>query len=114
MTTSTRSDTVNWRAYQLVSCYLLLSLLWAVIVPGGAWPLSPWHYVSMGIDLVLLASVLLLRPRLFPENGRNYPRVTRANILFGLGLVAGVGLLLIRFTSDAAWWTGHLRSGLPF
>jgi hypothetical protein len=114
MTTSARSGTVNWRAYQLVSIYLFLSFLWAAIVPGGAWPLSPWHYVSMGIDLALLACVLLLRPRLFPENGRSDPRAAWANLLFGLGLMAGIGLLLIRFTSDAAWWTGHLRSGLPF
>jgi hypothetical protein len=114
MNTSTQSNATNWRVYQFVSIYLFLRFLWAIVVPGGEWPLPPWHYVSMGIDLVLLACVLLMRPRLFPEQGYNDPRATWANILFGLGLVAGIGLLLIRFTSDAAWWTGHLRSGLVF
>ena len=28
--------------------------------------------------------------------------------LFWTGLVAGVGLLAIRMTSNASWWTGHL------
>jgi hypothetical protein len=31
-------------------------------------------------------------------------------MLFWFGLIAGVGSLLIRFTGDAAWWTGHLRN----
>jgi hypothetical protein len=114
MTTETQSNTANWRVYQFVSIYLFLRFLWAVVVPGGEWPLPPWHYISMGIDVVLLACILLMRPRLFPEKGHDDPRATTANVLFGLGLIAGLGLLLIRFTSDAAWWTGHLRSGLPF
>jgi hypothetical protein len=32
--------------------------------------------------------------------------------LFIAGAVSGVGLFLIRFTSDAAWWTGHLQYSL--
>lgn len=113
MDTPAQPNSTNWRIYQCVSIYLFLRFLWAVLIPGGEWPLPPWHYVSMGIDLVLLVCVVLMRPQLFPAGSQD-PRAGMANVLFGLGLVAGVGLLLIRFTSKAAWWTGHLRSGLPF
>lgn len=109
MAISTRSNATSWKIYQALSIYLVLRFLWAIFTPGGEYPMPPWHYVSMGINLVLLACVLLMRPGLFPEQGYNDPRAGWANVLFGLGLIAGVGLLGIRFTSNAAWWTGHLR-----
>ncbi len=101
----------SWRILHFVSIYLVVRLLWSVFVPGGSWPLPPWHYVSMGIDVVLLACVLLIRSQILANATYNDPRRSRANLLFGLGVVAGICLLLIRCTSDAAWWTGHLRSG---
>jgi len=112
MDTSGRQNQANWRVYIFVSIYLAIRFLWGVFVPGGEYPMPPWHYVSMGVDLVLLICVLMLRSRLFPELGANDPRTTWANVLFGVGLVSGIGLLAIRFTSNAAWWTGHLRSGI--
>ena len=114
MTTSTQPNTTNWRVYQFVSIYLVLRFLWAIVIPGGEWPLPPWHYDSMGIHLLLLVAVIVLRSQVFALAPYDDPRRSMGNILFGLGLVAGVGLLLIRFTSDQAWWTGHLRSGLDF
>lgn len=111
MTASDRPPVDNWLTFRIVAIYLVARFLWAVLVPGGEWPLPPWHYVSMGIDLALLASMIVMRARL-SFTGPTEHRRTFGNTLFGLGLVAGVGLILIRFTSDAAWWTGHLRSGL--
>ena len=114
MTTSTQPNTSTWRIYQFVSIYLFLRFLWAVAVPGGEYPMPPWHYVDMGVDLLLLGCVVVLRSQIFAAAPHDDPRRSTGNILFGLGLVAGVGLLLIRFTSNAAWWTVHLRSGLDF
>jgi hypothetical protein len=39
------------------------------------------------------------------------PYVRWACSIFGLGVAAGIIMLLVRFTSDHAWWTGHLRGG---
>jgi hypothetical protein len=33
--------------------------------------------------------------------------------MYWAGLLAGIGLLLIRLHSDASWWTGHLMFSLP-
>jgi lipid-A-disaccharide synthase-like uncharacterized protein len=108
MTTANQQGKSVPTVFWFISIYLIVRFLWAVLVPGGEWPVSPSHYISMGIDLLLLVALFGLRSRLseVPDNSR---RAT-ATILFWFGVVAGVGLLLIRFTSDAAWWTGHLTN----
>jgi len=52
--------------------------------------------------------VFILRFRLSEKLGDNPSRATFATVLFWCALGAGVGSLLIRFTSESAWWTGHL------
>ncbi|HEY1780709.1 MAG TPA: hypothetical protein VGG79_09815 [Roseiarcus sp.] len=39
------------------------------------------------------------------------PHVRWGGWLFALGVAAGIIMLLSRFTSDYAWWTGHLGGG---
>lgn len=97
-----------WAIYVLAACYLVFLFFWRILLPGGEWPLPPMHYVSMGLDLVLMAVVFALRFRLTAYLDRNPARATLATVLFWCALGAGIGSLLIRFTSDAAWWTGHL------
>lgn len=66
----------------------------------------------MGIDLVLLGAIIGMRSRLF-ESAQD-PRLTSANLLLAAGIVSGVGLIGLRFTSDSAWWTGHYRNNAFF
>ncbi|MBX3580569.1 MAG: hypothetical protein KF810_01550 [Rhizobiaceae bacterium] len=107
-----RKLAIRWRLYQFFTIWLMARFVWAAAVAGGEWPLPPSHYISMGIDLVLVGAILVLRSRLF--DSAQDPRLTFANLLLVAGLVSGLGLIGIRFTSDAAWWTGHYRNDAFF
>jgi hypothetical protein len=95
--------------FLLMALYLILMFLWRAIVPGGGWPLPPWHYISMGIDVVLVGCLIALRSRQSDAE----PRSQASTTLFWLGVTAGIGSLLIRFTGEGAWWTGHLFNEFP-
>jgi hypothetical protein len=94
-----------------IACLLIADCVWRLVTPGGPWPVSPWRYLSMGVDLLLLAGLIALW-RSYPAPTPDAPPHVRwGGSLFGLGIAAGVIVLLLRFTSDHAWWTGHLRGG---
>lgn len=97
-----------WLFFLIISAALVLRFLWAVIVPGGGWPLSPVHYMHMAADLLMTVGVFGLRAQLGPDLDADDGRRRVAGILFPAAVISGIGLLVIRFTSDAAWWTGHL------
>ncbi len=101
-----------WYFFLFFCAYLILRFLSGLFIPGGEWPLSPAHYLSMAIDLGLLAGVFGARSQLFAKLPEMDTRRPIAGILFVAAVISGVGLLLIRFTSDQAWWTGHLQDGL--
>lgn len=108
MANGTAKRDSTWGIFVLAACYLVFLFLWRVIVPGGEWPLPPTHYITMGLDVALIAVVVFLRSRLSAQLAETPSRATLAMVLFWCALGAGVGSLLIRFTSKAAWWTGHL------
>jgi hypothetical protein len=107
MTTEARQGNSGWASFLAISIYLIARFLWRIVFEGGSWPLPPWHYVSMLIDVGLMIALIALRPS---ESGLEESRRGTASLMFWLGILAGVASLLIRFTSDAAWWTGHLRN----
>ena len=63
--------------------------------------------LSMGADIGLVA-LWGSYPAPTPDAP---PHVRWGGWLFGLGVAAGIIMLLLRFTSEHAWWTGHLRGG---
>ena len=94
----------------LVTALLTLKFLWNLLVAGGERPLSPVHYMTMGIELAMLIGLVGLRSQIAGVLSADDGRHNTMRILFVVGVIAGVGLLAIRFTSDAAWTTGHLRN----
>ncbi|CAG0953968.1 MAG: hypothetical protein F9K19_10345 [Rhizobiaceae bacterium] len=108
MADKARKADSTWAIFVLAACYLVFLFLWRILLPGGAWPPPPMHYASMGLDILLIAVVFALRFRLSEHLGANPSRATFATVLFWCALGAGFGSLLIRFTSESAWWTGHL------
>ncbi len=99
-----------WPIYLIVSGYLILRFATAIFLRGGEWPMPPSHYLQMAVDLGLLVGLIGLRSQFYAKLDRYDSRRGLAGVLFIFGVISGVGLLLIRFTSDAGWWTGYLRN----
>ena len=96
---------------RVIACLLIVNCLWRLVAPGGPWPVTPWNYVSMGVDLLLLIGLVALW-RSYPAPTPDAPPHVRwGSWLFGLGVAAGIIMLLLRFTSEHACWTGHLKGG---
>lgn len=64
------------------------------------------------INLGLIFGLVSTHRQLANEFDRDNSRWSTANTLYWCALIGGVGMLLIRFTSNAAWWTGHFRYSL--
>jgi hypothetical protein len=84
----------------VVSLYLIGTFLWRVLVEAHEYAMRTEQMLTIGLDLLMVIGLFGIRA--------HGPKP-----LFWIAMVAGVGLLLIRFTSDAAWWTGHLMYSLP-
>jgi hypothetical protein len=110
MAESTKSRTAPM-IFPVLAGFLTLECLWRLFVPGGPWPVRPWPYIQMGLDVLFLAA-LIASWRAYPDSAASGPvPVRRGGWLFALGLVSGAMMLLLRLTSEHAWWTGHLRGG---
>jgi hypothetical protein len=54
-------------------------------------------YLTMAVDALCIAGLFVLKQRLKGVGLISYP-----------ALAAGLGLFVIRVSSEGAWWTGHL------
>jgi len=103
--TEKNSSTQNRIVMLLLAAVLIFGLVTALIEPAGEFP--PWGYAvfNMGLDAIMTAvlAVLVLIESAKPQDGLKVPMI----IAGVLGAIAGVVQVLIRFTSDHAWWTGH-------
>lgn len=98
----------NWTIFRIVSALLILNFLWRALVTAHEYPARSSQVLTLIIDALLIISLVLMRSQWSAAFDANDPRRTTGGILFGLSLAAGIGLFLIRLTSDSAWWTGHL------
>ena len=98
----------RWNIFRLVSAYLILTFLWRTLVTAHEYPSRTLQILDLVFDLFAFIGIIGLRSQLNAALPANDPRRSKLGLLFGLGVAAGIGLFLIRFTSNAAWWTGHL------
>jgi hypothetical protein len=90
--------------YILFASYLIFHLLWRIMLPFGGWEVGLLHYWHVTADFV--AAPLLVATRSGADRADvAASRAPVSPILFWTSLACGVGALLIRLSSDAAWWT---------
>ena len=53
------------------------------------------------------AVMIGLKSHITPLIADDPPRARLATILFWTALLAGIIMIVLRLTSDSAWWTGH-------
>lgn len=92
--------------FLIVSLCLICLFLWRFFAPAHEYPSRTSQVLTMAFDLGILAGLVGLRMRTAGSYAADATR-TMATALFWIALAAGIGLFLIRFGSDAAWWTGH-------
>lgn len=102
--------TGHWRVFQALSAFLIFNFVWAVMVPGGEWPVPPYHYLTMALDVGLLIALVIVRGGTVGSMAPDDPRRGTGQSLFWTAAICSILLLAIRFTSEAAWWTGHLQN----
>lgn len=78
-----------------LAVYLIGSLLWRVFIPAHEYPGTTATWLEIAVDVLAIAGLVGIRA--------GAPKA-----LFWIALIAGMGLLVIRLTSTASWWTGHL------
>ena len=98
----------NWTIFRLVAALLILNFLWRALVTAHEYPPRSSQVLTFLVDALLLVSLVMMRSQWSAAFDENDPRRTTGGVLFGVALAAGIGLFLIRLTSDSAWWTGHL------
>ena len=79
----------------LVACVLIGLFTYRLTVPAHEGALLPELVLTMVFDAAMVVGLVVLRARL-------------AAPIFWAALISGVGLFVIRFTSESSWWTGHL------
>ena len=69
----------------VIACLLIADCIWRLLTPGGPWPVSPWNYVNMGVDLLLTLGLVSL--------WRSYPTAapTRRPWFAGAACCSGSG-----------------------
>lgn len=85
----------NFAIAFILSCYLIGTFLWNVAVPAHVYPMRTLQMLTIGLNLLAVVGLFGLKPAL--------PKP-----LFFAAVIAGLGLLALRITSDHGWWTGHL------
>jgi hypothetical protein len=83
----------------VLSCYLIGTFLYRTLTPAHEYALRSEQLLTIGLDCLAVIGLAGLRAQ-------------GPKPLFWTALLAGICLLLIRFTSDASWWTGHLMYSL--
>lgn len=84
---------------------LVFGLATALIQPAGEFPSMAYAVISMCLDglMTVLLAILIVAERLAPPSS-----LGKAAMLVAVaGVLAGAAQVLIRFTSDHAWWTGN-------
>ncbi|MCO5139969.1 MULTISPECIES: hypothetical protein [unclassified Shinella] len=95
-------------ALAVIASYLILRCLWRIFVPGTEYALPPWPLVSIILDILTMIVLFILKPQV-PVSGPDAPIYVRyATPLFVGGIIATAIMVLIRFSSNKGWWTGHL------
>ena len=109
---STSSSSRNWTIFRVISAYMILLFLWRVFVPAHEYSMRTAQVLDIAINILLLVGLVGLKRQLDREFEPDDSRWSSARPLYWGGLIAGILMLLIRLTSNAAWWTGHLRYSL--
>ena len=96
----------------IISGYLILTAARRLLVTANEYPPREAQILEMVIDGGAFICLIGMWTGVSKTIKRDDKAAVPMALLFLVALIAGVTLFGIRFTSDAAWWTGHLNYSL--
>jgi hypothetical protein len=91
------SSNRDWLIFIVGACYLIGSFLWRALTPAHEGALRDVVLMTMGLDALCIVALVGMKRK-----------IRGGNVLFWIALAAGIGLFVIRLSSDDGWWTGHI------
>jgi hypothetical protein len=88
--------------------YLVLIFMWRLFATAHEYDSPGMVFFSIGLDILCLVGLVAARIQIKRAiYGRSLSGGVQ--VMFFLAFLAGIGLLAIRFYSNASWWSGHLH-----
>ena len=91
-----------------LALYLILTFLWRAFSTANEYDRVGVIFITIAFDLLCLIALVAVRGQIKRALSEQ-PHSDWGRVLFVVALLAGIGLFVIRFTSDASWSTGHLH-----
>jgi hypothetical protein len=96
--------------FYLLSYFLIATFLWRVLTAANEFDSPELVYFSIGLDVLCVVALIGSKMQISRAAPPAQPPWIAGNLLFFLALIAGLGLLAIRFGGGTeSWWTGHVR-----
>ena len=111
MPSSSSSKPLPWTTFRVVAALLIVTFIYRLCVPAHEYDSRGVVYLDIVLNIGLLVG-LIGTGRSLSQQAPGDDRWTIGTPLYWAALISGIGLLLIRFTSTPAWWTGHLMYNL--
>ena len=94
--------------FYLLSVILIATFLWRAFTAAHEFDSRELVYFSIGLDVLCVVALILQKIQISRAMSPDDAPWAAGNLLFFVALVAGLGLLAIRFGGGtASWWTGH-------
>lgn len=96
--------------FYLLSVLLITTFLWRAFTAANEFDSSEMVYFSIGLDVLCVVALIASKMQISRAISPDEQPWVAGNVLFLVALLAGLGLLAIRFGGGtASWWTGHIR-----
>jgi hypothetical protein len=99
----------RWPFYWL-AIYLIGTFLWRSFIPAHEYPMRPAQVMTMAFDLMCIVGLIGLKIWLFQGRQPKGAVGTMSSLLFGIALLAGLGLFAIRLSGDPVGGPGTLTT----
>jgi hypothetical protein len=94
--------------FYLLAIFLIADFLWRTFTPAHEFDSPEIVYFSIGLDVLCVIGLIGSKMQISRRMPLSEKPWISGNLLFTLALLAGLGLLAIRFGGGTeAWWTGH-------
>jgi len=111
MPDSSSAKPMPWTTFRVIAALLIVTFVYRLSIPSHEYDSRGVVILDIVLNIGLLVGLFGTK-RTLSQKAPDDDRWQVGTPLYWAALTSGVGLLLIRFTSDSGWWTGHLMYSL--